>query len=175
MAKGTINKVILVGRLGGDPDIRYSPNGVAIAKFSLATNDYVSSGGEGNREERTEWHRIVTFGKTAEFCGNYLSKGRLVFVEGSIRTSQWDDPQGQKRYYTDIIAREIQLLGSGEGQGQGAGQGQGQNQGQWQGQGQSQQWSAGGQGQTRNAGSSGRPAVDELPANTGPPDDDIPF
>ncbi len=82
MAKGTVNKVILVGRLGADPDIRYSPNGVAVAKFNLATNDYVSAGTEGNREERTEWHRIVTFGKTAEFCGNYLAKGRQVYVEG---------------------------------------------------------------------------------------------
>lgn len=161
MAKGTVNKVILVGRLGADPDIRYSPNGVAVAKFNLATNDYVSAG-EGNREERTEWHRIVTFGKTAEFCGNYLAKGRQVYVEGSIRTNQWEDPQGQKRYFTDIIAREIQLLGSSEGQGQS------QNQGQSQGQGQ-------GQGQMRNAGPAGRSAVEELPPSAGVPDDDIPF
>ena len=158
MAKGTVNKVILVGRLGADPDIRYSPNGVAVAKFSLATNDYVSSGGEGNREERTEWHRIVTFGKTAEFCGNYLAKGRQVFVEGSIRTNQWEDAQGQKRYSTEIIAREIQLLGSAEGQGAGQAHGTG-----------------GGQEQTRNAGPAGRSAAEELPADTGPPDDDIPF
>jgi single-strand DNA-binding protein len=160
MAKGTVNKVILVGRLGADPDIRYSPNGVAVAKFNIATNDYVSAGAEGNREERTEWHRIVTFGKTAEFCGNYLAKGRQVYIEGSIRTNQWDDPQGQKRYFTEIIAREIQLLGSGEGQGQGQGQGQGP---------------AGGQNQTRSAGPAGRSATEELPANTGGPDDDIPF
>src|SRR5208337_2864713 len=155
MAKGTVNKVILVGRLGADPDIRYSPGGVAVAKFSLATNDYVSAGVEGNREERTEWHRIVTFGKTAEFCGNYLAKGRQVFVEGSIRTNQWDDPQGQKRYFTESIAREIQLLGSSEGQGQGQGQGQGPG-------------PAGGQNHMRNAGpAAGRSAVEELPANTG--------
>ncbi len=107
MSKGTINKVMLIGRLGQDPDVRYSANGVAIAKFSLATNDY--AGGE-NREERTEWHRIVTFGKTADFCGNYLSKGRLVYVVGSIRSNQWEDAQGQKRYSTEIIAREIQPL-----------------------------------------------------------------
>src|SRR5208337_1096571 len=161
MAKGTVNKVILVGRLGADPDIRYSPNGVAVAKFNLATNDYVSAGTEGNREERTEWHRIVTFGKTAEFCGNYLAKGRQVYVEGSIRTNQWDDPQGQKRYFTDIIAREIQLLGSAEGQGQSQGQGQGQSRGQGPG---------GGQNQTRNAGPAGRSAVEELPPSSGMPD-----
>ncbi len=170
MAKGTVNKVILVGRLGADPDIRYSPNGVAVGKFSLATNDYVSAGVEGNREERTEWHRIVTFGKTAEFCANYLAKGRQVYVEGSIRTNQWDDSQGQKRYSTEIIAREIQLLGSSEGQGQGQGQGQAQGQGQGQGQG-----TAGGQNHARNPGPAGRSAVEELPANTGAPDDDIPF
>src|SRR5208337_2375884 len=162
MAKGTVNKVILVGRLGADPDIRYSPNGVAVAKFNIATNDYVSAGAEGNREERTEWHRIVTFGKTAEFCGNYLAKGRQVYIEGSIRTNQWEDPQGQKRYSTEIIAREIQMLGSGEGQGQSQGQSQGQG-------------PAGSQSQTRSAGPAGRSAVEELPPISGPPDDDIPF
>lgn len=166
MAKGTVNKVILVGRLGADPDIRYSPNGVAVAKFSLATNDYVSAGAEGNREERTEWHRIVTFGKTAEFCANYLAKGRHVYVEGSIRTSQWDDPQGQKRYSTEIIAREIQLLGSAEGQSQSQSQSQGQGQG---------QATGSGQNHMRTPGPSGRSAIEELPANTGAPDDDIPF
>jgi single-strand DNA-binding protein len=156
MAKGTVNKAILVGRLGGDPDIRYSANGVAVAKFSLATNDFAPGGGEGNREERTEWHRIVTFGKTAEFCGNYLSKGRLVYVEGSIRTNQWEDAQGQKRSTTEIVARELQLLGSSDGQAQSAG-------------------AAPGREQVRNAGPAGRSAVEELPANSGPPDDDIPF
>jgi single-strand DNA-binding protein len=156
MAKGTVNKVILVGRLGADPDIRYSPNGVAIAKFNLATNDSVSVG-EGKWEERTEWHRVTTFGKTAEFCGNYLAKGRQVYVEGSIRTNQWEDTQGQKRYSTEIIAREIQLLGSAEGQGQGQG-------------------ATGGQSRMGNAGAAGRQAVEELPRNTGgAPDDDIPF
>ncbi|MDR3570386.1 MAG: single-stranded DNA-binding protein [Syntrophobacteraceae bacterium] len=162
MSKGTINKAILVGRLGQDPDIRYSANGVAVAKFSLATNDSVpGAGGEGNREERTEWHRIVVFGKTAEFCGNYLSKGRLVYVEGSIRTNQWEDAQGQKRYTTEIVARDIQLLGSGDGQGQAQGQGAGA--------------AAGAQNRMRNSGAAGRSAVEELPANTGAPDDDIPF
>jgi single-strand DNA-binding protein len=156
MAKGTINKVILVGRLGKDPDIRYSANGVAVAKFSLATDDYAPPGAEGNREVRTEWHRIVTFGKTAEFCGNYLSKGRLVYVEGSLRTNQWEDQQGQKRYTTEIVARDLQLLGSSDGQAQSAG-------------------ASGGQNQMRSAGPAGRSAVEELPANTGAPDDDIPF
>ncbi len=183
MSKGTVNKVILVGRLGADPDIRYSPNGVAIAKFNLATNDSVPAG-EGKWEEKTEWHRVTTFGKTAEFCGNYLAKGRMVYVEGSIRTNQWDDPQGQKRYFTEIIAREIQMLGSADGQGQGQNQSQSHGQGQ-QGQGQGQQGQgqsqgrgpgpepAGDRSRTRNAG---RSAVEELPPNSGgAPDDDIPF
>jgi single-strand DNA-binding protein len=151
MAKGTVNKVILVGRLGQDPDIRYSPNGVAIAKFSLATNENVPAG-EGKWEERTEWHRIVAFGKLAEICGNYLAKGRLVFVDGSIRSNQWEDAQGQKRTAIDIIARDIQMLGSAgpDAQSQAA------------------------QG-ARTAGPAGRTATEELPPSAGLPEDDIPF
>ncbi len=128
MAKGTVNKVIIIGRLGADPDIRYSANGVAVAKFSVATNERVPAG-EGNWEDRTEWHRIVTFGKTAEFCGNYLGKGKLVYLEGTLRTQQWEDAQGVKRYTTEIVARDIQFVGSpGDEQGssgQGAGSGRG--------------------------------------------------
>jgi len=155
MAKGTVNKVILVGRLGADPDIRYSAGGMAVAKFNLATNDAVSAG-EGKWEEKTEWHRIVTFGKTAEFCGNYLGKGRLIYVEGSLRTNQWEDQQGQKRYTTEIIARDIQMLGGAEG-----GQGQRADYG---------QRAAG-----PAAGPAARPAAEELPPHPGSPDDDIPF
>ncbi len=154
MAKGTVNKVILVGRLGRDPEIRYSAGGgLAVAKFSIATDERVSAG-EGKWEDKTEWHRIVAFGKQAEFCGNYLAKGRLVFVEGSIRTNQWEDDQGQKRYSTEIIAREIQMLGSSEGQGQ--------SQGNF-------------QGAPRSAGPGGRTAAETLPPNLGQPEDDIPF
>jgi single-strand DNA-binding protein len=154
MAKGTVNKVILVGRLGQDPDIRYSPNGTAIARFSLATNERVPAG-EGNWEDKTEWHRIVAFAKLAEVCGNYLAKGRLVFVEGSIRSGQWEDAQGQKRISYDIVARDIQMLGGGEGQGQAQTQGNAQP--------------------VRSSGQAGRNAIEELPPNMGPPDDDIPF
>jgi len=117
MAKGTVNKVILIGRLGADPDVRYSPNGTAIARLSLATNESVPAG-EGNWEERTEWHRIVAFGKTAESCGNYLSKGRLIYVEGRLQTRQWEDAQGVKRYTTEIVARDVQFLGSPDDQSQ---------------------------------------------------------
>jgi len=177
-SKGTVNRVILVGRLGQDPDIRYSPNGVAVARFSLATNERIKAG-ENNWEDRTEWHRVVAFGKLAEVCGNFLAKGRLVFVEGSIRGNQWEDAQGQKRFSVDIVARDIQMLGSGEGQSQSQGQYQGQPQGQPQGQYQGQpqgQYQGGHQGQEqRQAGSGGRPAMEELPPHHGAPDDDIPF
>lgn len=110
MAKGTVNKVIIIGRLGADPDIRYSANGTAVAKFNVATNERTPVG-DGNWEDRTEWHRVVVFGKQAEFCGNYLAKGKLIFLEGSLRTQQWEDPQGVKRFTTEIVARDIQMVG----------------------------------------------------------------
>ncbi len=164
MAKGTVNKVIIIGRLGADPDIRYSANGVAVAKFNVATNERVPAG-EGNWEDRTEWHRIVTFGKTAEFCGNYLGKGKLIYLEGTLRTQQWEDAQGTKRYTTEVVARDIQFVG-GPGDDQGSsGQGGG---------------SAQGGGSGRGGGSSDRQAYDRSLAEDLPPsppgkDDEIPF
>lgn len=107
----TLNKVILIGRLGADPDVRYTQSGLAVVRFNLATNEWVSVG-EGQREERTEWHRVVVFGKTAENCANYLSKGRLVYVEGRLRTNQWDDSQGIKRFTTEIVASDVGFLDS---------------------------------------------------------------
>ncbi len=115
MTRG-INKVILVGRLGSDPDLRFAPSGTAIARFNIATNERVPTG-DGNWEDRTEWHRIVVFGKLAETCGNYLSKGRLVYIEGRLRTQQWEDRQGIKRFTTEIVARDIQFLDSSGTQG----------------------------------------------------------
>lgn len=115
MTRG-INKVILVGRLGADPDLRFAPNGTAIARFNVATTERVPVG-EGNWEDRTEWHRVVVFGKLAETCGNYLSKGRLVYVEGRLRTQQWEDRQGVRRFTTEIVARDIQFLDSGVSRG----------------------------------------------------------
>jgi len=111
MSKGTVNKVILIGRLGKDPDMRYAPSGTAIANFTLATN-HSTKDGEGNWVDQTEWHSVRAFGRQAEFCGEYLKKGRQVFVEGRLQTSSWEDQNGQKRYRTDIIASELQLLGS---------------------------------------------------------------
>jgi len=106
----SVNKVILVGRLGKDPEIRSTPSGTTVAKFSLATDDrYTDKNGE--KQERTEWHNITMFGKLAEICGQYLRKGKLVYVEGSIRTDSWDDKEtGQKRYRTEIIGNQMQML-----------------------------------------------------------------
>ncbi len=108
----TLNKVILIGRLGADPDVRYTQSGLPVVRFNLATNERVPVG-EGNWEDRTEWHRIVAFGKIAENCANYLSKGRLVYVEGRLRTNQWEDAQGVRRYTTEIMASDVGFLDSG--------------------------------------------------------------
>ncbi len=116
MSKGTINKVILVGRLGNDPDNSCGSKGLAAARFDLATGDSFRVAG-GTWEDKTEWHHIVVFGKTAEFCSNYLSKGRLIYLEGSMRTDQWEDAQGRKRASTEVIAHEIQMLGSKDANG----------------------------------------------------------
>jgi len=96
---GSVNKVILIGRLGRDPEVKYTPSGAPVAKFSLAT-------------ERTEWHNIVAWNKLAEICGEYLTKGKLVFIEGSIRSRQWQDQSGNKRTSYEIIANQMQMLGS---------------------------------------------------------------
>ncbi len=108
MTRG-INKVILIGRLGSNPDLRYTPNGSAVAKFNVATTERVPTA-DGNWEDRTEWHRVVVFGKLAETCGSYLTKGRLVYIEGKLRTQQWEDSQGVKRFTTEVVAREVQFL-----------------------------------------------------------------
>ncbi|HNY71914.1 MAG TPA: single-stranded DNA-binding protein [Syntrophales bacterium] len=104
-----INKVILVGRLGGDPEVRYTPDGLMITNFNLATDEQRKDK-NGERIQKTEWHRIVTFGKLAEICNSYLTKGRLVFIEGRIQTRAWEDKEGVKRYTTEIIAGNMQML-----------------------------------------------------------------
>jgi single-strand DNA-binding protein len=105
-----INKAILIGNLGQDPEIRYTPAGLAVAKFSIATSETRNKDGE--KETKTEWHRITAFGKLGEICGEYLSKGRQVYIEGRIQTSSWQDKDGNKRYTTEIIASQMQMLGS---------------------------------------------------------------
>lgn len=106
----SINKVILVGRLGKDPEMKSTPSGMQIAKFSLATDERFTDR-SGEKQERTEWHNIVAFNKLAEICGQYLKKGKLVYIEGSIRTDSWDDKEsGQKKYRTEIIANTMKML-----------------------------------------------------------------
>jgi single-strand DNA-binding protein len=107
---GSVNKAILIGNLGRDPEIRYAPSGAAIATFTLATNESWNNR-EGQREERTEWHRVVAFGKLAEICGQYLKKGKQVYIEGRLQTRAWDDRQGNKRYTTEIVASTMTMLG----------------------------------------------------------------
>lgn len=110
MSKGTINKAIILGRLGKDPEMRYAPSGTAIATFSVATNSRQKADGEW--VDKTDWHNILAFGKLAEFAGEYLSKGKLIYLEGRIQTSSWEDQQGQKKYKTEIVVSELQMIGS---------------------------------------------------------------
>jgi single-strand DNA-binding protein len=109
MASG-VNKVLLIGRLGNDPEVRYTTNGGAVANFNLATNESWTDK-NGQKQERTEWHRVVIWGKMAELCGQYLSKGRQAYVEGRLQTREWNDKEGNKRYTTEIIAQSVQFLG----------------------------------------------------------------
>jgi single-strand DNA-binding protein len=114
----SLNKVMLIGNLGKDPEVRFTGGGRAVARFPLATSE-VWNDAEGQRQERTEWHNIVVWGKQAETCGQYLAKGRQVFIEGSVRSRQYDDKEGNKRYITEIIAQRVQFLGGGGERGRG--------------------------------------------------------
>lgn len=116
MARG-VNKVILVGNLGRDPEVRYSANGQAVANVTLATSESWKDKNSGERQERTEWHRIVFFGRLAEIAGEYLKKGAQVYVEGRLQTRKWQDKDGNDRYTTEIVANEMQMLGSRGGAG----------------------------------------------------------
>jgi len=115
MARG-VNKVILVGNLGVDPEIRYMPSGAAVANLRLATTDQWKDKQSGERQERTEWHTVVMFGRLAEIAGEYLRKGNQIYVEGSLRTRKWQDRDGNDRFSTEIVARDMQMLG-GRGSG----------------------------------------------------------
>jgi len=120
-----VNKVILIGNLGADPEIRYTQSGAAVANLRIATTETWKK--EGEREELTEWHRVVTFGRLAEICGEYLSKGSKVYIEGRIQTRKWEDREGNPRYTTEIVAREMKMLspkGAGGQGGLGGGHGQ---------------------------------------------------
>jgi single-strand binding protein len=121
MARG-INKVILVGNLGQDPEVRYTPAGAAVTTISVATTEAWNDK-EGNKQERTEWHRVVFFSRLAEIAGEYLKKGSQVYIEGQLRTNKWQDKSGNDRYTTEIIANEMQMLGGRPGSGGGMGGG----------------------------------------------------
>ena len=112
-----INKVILVGNLGRDPEIRYFQDGTAVANFTIATSESWTDKQSGEKKERTEWHRIVAFRRLAEICGEYLSKGRQVYIEGKLQTREWEDKDGNRRFTTEIVAQTMQMLGAREGGG----------------------------------------------------------
>jgi single-strand DNA-binding protein len=171
MARG-INKVILVGNLGNDPEVRYTTSGTAIASLSIATSESWTDKQSGEKQERTEWHRVKMFGRLAEIAGEYLKKGRQVYIEGSLRTDKYTDKSGVEKYSTDIIASEMQMLGGNEGGGGGGAQRE------------RPQASGGGQRQGGgNYGASSRGSDDHgsqqrqapAPADSGFADDEIPF
>lgn len=150
-----VNKAILVGNLGRDPELRQTPNGQSVCNFTLATSENWTDK-SGERVERTEWHRIVAWGRTGEMCAQYLSKGRTVYVEGRIQTREWEDKDGNKRYTTEINANTVNFIGPRTGGGGGDSGG-------------GSSYSGGDGGQSRGGSGSG-------PADAGPPaDDDIPF
>ncbi len=152
MDKNSLNKAMLIGRLGADPEIRYTNNNVPVANLSLATNTTYRDK-DGNNQENTEWHRVVAFNKLAEIAENYLGKGRLVYIEGRLQTRQWEDKDGNTKYTTEIIANTLNMLG---------GRGDGQSQG-----GQSVAQEPQSQNQ-QNSQESPEPGADEV-------DDDLPF
>jgi len=118
----SINKVILVGRLGRDPEMKYTTGGTPFCRFSMATDDAWTDKGSGEKQERTEWHNIVVWDRLAEICNQYLTKGRMVYIEGSLQTREWDDKEGVKRKTTEVRARDMVMLGGGAGGGEGGGQ-----------------------------------------------------
>jgi single-strand DNA-binding protein len=107
----SVNKVILIGNLGKDPEIRYLPNGDQVCNITLATSEKYKDKSTGEAKENTEWHRVVFFGKLAEVCGQYLQKGKKIYVEGRIRTNKWQDKDGNDRYTTEIVGNEMKMLG----------------------------------------------------------------
>jgi single-strand DNA-binding protein len=164
----SVNKVILIGNLGNDPELKYTPSNRPVCNLSIATNE-VFKDKSGQRQERTEWHRVTVWGEQGETCSKYLSKGRSVYVEGRLQTRSWDDKDGKKRYSTDIVADRVVFLGGG-GPGEGGGGGGGPRRG--------------GGGPGRGGGGGGRGWGDDQagppddgpgPGGPGPGDDDIPF
>ena len=192
MATKGVNKVILVGNLGNDPEVRYMPNGNAVANLSLATSESWKDQ-QGQVQERTEWHRLTMYRRLAEIAGEYLKKGSQIYVEGKLQTRKWQDQQGQDKYTTEIIVDQMQMLGGrnnngggnqGNNQNQGGGYNQGNNQNQGGGynQGNNQNQGGGNQGNNQNQGG-GNQGNGQNQGGKNPPmaepdfdfDDDIPF
>ncbi|MDH5180770.1 MAG: single-stranded DNA-binding protein [Gammaproteobacteria bacterium] len=160
MARG-VNKVILIGNLGRDPEIRYMPNGGAVANVTIATSEVWKDKNTGEQQEKTEWHRVVFFRRLAEIAGEYLKKGSKVYIEGKLQTRKWQDNNGQDRYTTEILGNELQMLDSRGAGGSGGGGYQANN----------NAGNAGNTGGFNDGGYGGMP--DPVPA--GDYDDDIPF
>lgn len=176
MASRGVNKVILVGNLGQDPEVRYMPNGGAVTNITLATSESWRDKQTGETKEKTEWHRVVLFGKLAEVAGEYLRKGSQVYIEGSLQTRKWTDQAGVEKYTTEIVVNvggTMQMLGGRQGGGAPAGGNPGQQQGGWS---QPQQPQANNQ---FSGGAASRPQQNAMPAPSNEPptdfDDDIPF
>ena len=171
MARG-INKVIIVGNLGADPEMRHTGGGTAVTTLNVATSESWTDKQSGEKVEKTEWHRVKMFGRLAEIAGDYLKKGRQVYIEGSLRTDKYTDKQGIERYSTDIIANEMQMLGGNEGGGGGsAGGSRAQSGG-----GQRQSGGNYGGGASRDDDDRGAPSRSApAPADSGFADDEIPF
>ena len=158
-----VNKAILVGNLGRDPELRTTPNGQSVVNFTLATSETWNDK-SGERQERTEWHRIVVWGKTAEMCNQYLSKGRTVYIEGRIQTREWEDKDGAKRYTTEVNASTVNFIGPRQDGGGGGGAGGGGGGGNY------------GGGGGAPSGGGGAPSGGGGGMDSSPPmDDDIPF
>lgn len=158
----SINKVILIGNLGRDPEVRYTPNGAAICNVTIATSRNWKDKTSGEKVEETEWHRVVFYDRLAEIAGEYLKKGRSIYVEGRLKTRKWQDKEGVDKYTTEIVANEMQMLGSREGLGGGddsAARAQGRE--------------GGGEAGARPAAS--KPAAQKSPTGFDDMDDDIPF
>lgn len=156
MARG-INKVILIGNLGQDPECRFTPSGTAVANLNLATSDTWMDKQSGQKQERTEWHRVVMFNKTAEIAQQYLKKGAKVYIEGRLQTRKWQDQNGQDRYSTEIVANDMQMLDGRTGDFQGGQQGGGQSQAP--------------QGGYANGQQGGNPQQNQNPQQNRPPQD----
>ena len=173
MAKGTVNKVIILGRLGQDPEVRYLPSGTAIANLNVATNEVWKNKDTGAQETSTEWHRAVCFGRTAEVANEYLKKGGQVYLEGKLTTRKWTDKSGVERYTTEIKVDELQLMGGGRDSGGSGGDDGGYGREPVE-RGNSRPAVSGAAPRAGNAGSSARPSA---PAGGGfdEMDDDIPF